>query len=88
MTKKVRDLLSLSEEMLSADVMLPNLVAMAADLISSAPKADVQSTKLVILETLNDFVNGCTHLDQDVHYESVVQSVAMILQTSTTLKHI
>jgi len=61
--KKVRDLLSLSEEMLSDDVMLPNLVAMAGDLVSSASKAEVQPTKLVILETLNEFVSGCTHLD-------------------------
>ena len=62
--KKVSDLVVLSEEMLSADVMLPNLVAIinSPDFLTLSGKNDIQM-KLVALETLSQLIEGCQHLN-------------------------
>lgn len=72
---KTSDLFALAQEMLSADVLLPNLVAfITADLLvqsKSFSTIDIQ-LKVFALEHLRALIEGSEHLDNEAHFESLI----------------
>ena len=85
---KVHDLISIGKETLSADVMLPNLVAViTADVLTPSKTSSTQrrpssssgstlnpqlSYKLTSLETMRILIEDCQNLTEDTHFESLV----------------
>jgi hypothetical protein len=88
MLSKVHDLIQLGKETLSADVMLPNLVAViTADVLTPSKGSSVArrpsstssamvtteiSFKLNALDTLKSLIEDSQNLREDSHFESLV----------------
>ena len=62
---KASDLLLLAQEMLSADVLLPNLVAIIENTNISQSSMDI-SMKVNSMETMQILIKGCQRLTEDV----------------------
>ena len=90
---KAQDLLQLAQEMLSADVMLPNLVAVITeDMVQPTQQTKrpqsganaVQNSaeitiKITALETLRNLIEASHNLTDDHHFDSLIQCAVAVL---------